>query len=182
MTERMPAYGLDDQGISTKATINWNLTTGPLVEEAIQRGEGKLAKSGPLVVKTGKHTGRSAKDKFIVKDSVSEGAVWFGKTNVPMSEEHFAALKEDFLAAVADKAVKELAYQRQYAAQWVLRLGDGTDHSHARMQAGLEAVWPFVEGNRLKPAMDKCFPLDEAARAHARMEAGEHVGKIVLTL
>ncbi|MBW0144969.1 phosphoenolpyruvate carboxykinase [Sphingomicrobium clamense] len=99
----MPAYGLDDQGISTKAKIHWNLTTGPLVEEAIQRGEGKLAKNGPLVVKTGKHTGRSAKDKFIVKDSVSDGAVWFGKTNVPMSEEHFAALKDDFLAAVADK-------------------------------------------------------------------------------
>jgi ring-1,2-phenylacetyl-CoA epoxidase subunit PaaC len=49
------------------------------------------------------------------------------------------------LAAVADKAVKELAYQRQYAAQWVVRLGDGTDHSHERMQAGLDGVWPFVE-------------------------------------
>ena len=49
------------------------------------------------------------------------------------------------LAAVADKAVKELAYQRQYAAEWVVRLGDGTDHSHERMQAGLDGVWPFVE-------------------------------------
>jgi putative PIG3 family NAD(P)H quinone oxidoreductase len=42
-------------------------------------------------------------------------------------------------------------------------------------------VWPYVEGNRLKPAMDQCFPLAEAAAAHARMEAGDHVGKIVLT-
>ncbi len=41
-------------------------------------------------------------------------------------------------------------------------------------------VWPFVEANRLKPAMDRCFPLEQAAEAHARMEAGEHVGKIVL--
>jgi ring-1,2-phenylacetyl-CoA epoxidase subunit PaaC len=49
------------------------------------------------------------------------------------------------VAAVADKAVKELAYQRQYAAQWVVRLGDGTASSHERMQAGLDAVWPFVE-------------------------------------
>ncbi|HSK57550.1 MAG TPA: 1,2-phenylacetyl-CoA epoxidase subunit PaaC [Actinomycetospora sp.] len=49
------------------------------------------------------------------------------------------------LAAVADKAVKELAYQRQYAAQWVVRLGDGTAYSHERMQAGLDGVWPFVE-------------------------------------
>ena len=55
------------------------------------------------------------------------------------------ASRDVVLAAVADKAVKELAYQRQYAAQWVVRLGDGTDHSHARMQAGLDGVWPFVE-------------------------------------
>jgi phosphoenolpyruvate carboxykinase (ATP) len=66
-------------------------------------GEGILAKDGPLVVKTGKHTGRSASDKFIVKDAETESTVWWGKTNVPMTPEHFAALKEDFLKAVAEK-------------------------------------------------------------------------------
>jgi len=45
-----------------------------------------------------------------------------------------------------------------------------------------ETVWPYVEGNRLKPVMDTSFPLEEAAAAHARMEAGDHVGKIVLTV
>ena len=45
-----------------------------------------------------------------------------------------------------------------------------------------ETVWPYVEGNRLKPVMDISFPLEEAAAAHARMEAGDHVGKIVLTV
>jgi ring-1,2-phenylacetyl-CoA epoxidase subunit PaaC len=49
------------------------------------------------------------------------------------------------LAAVAGKAVPELAYQREYAAGWVVRLGDGTELSHERMQAGLDAVWPFLE-------------------------------------
>lgn len=49
------------------------------------------------------------------------------------------------LAAVAAKAVPELAYQREYAAGWLLRLGDGTELSHARAQQGLEDVWPFVE-------------------------------------
>lgn len=48
------------------------------------------------------------------------------------------------LAAVAGKAVKEVAYHRDHATQWVLRLGDGTDESHRRMQAGLEDVWPYV--------------------------------------
>ena len=46
----------------------------------------------------------------------------------------------------------------------------------------VRTVWPYVEGGRLKPAIDAVFPLDRAADAHARMEAGEHVGKIVLEI
>jgi NADPH:quinone reductase-like Zn-dependent oxidoreductase len=46
----------------------------------------------------------------------------------------------------------------------------------------LGTVWPYVEGNRLQPVMDQSFPLEEAAAAHARMESGDHVGKIVLTV
>lgn len=52
--------------------------------------------------------------------------------------------RDETLAAVAAKAVKEVAYHRDHATQWVLRLGDGTKESHRRMQAGLEAVWPYV--------------------------------------
>jgi ring-1,2-phenylacetyl-CoA epoxidase subunit PaaC len=48
------------------------------------------------------------------------------------------------LAGLAGKAVKEVSYHRDHAAQWVLRLGDGTPDSHRRMQAGLEAVWPYT--------------------------------------
>src|SRR5690606_23642798 len=49
------------------------------------------------------------------------------------------------VAAVADKGVKELTYHRDHAARWTLRLGDGTVESHRRMQAALDAVWPFVD-------------------------------------
>jgi ring-1,2-phenylacetyl-CoA epoxidase subunit PaaC len=49
------------------------------------------------------------------------------------------------LAAIAAKGVKELTYHRDYAAQWVIRLGDGTPLSHAKMQAALGTVWPLVE-------------------------------------
>lgn len=49
------------------------------------------------------------------------------------------------LAAIADKGVKELTYHRDYAAQWAVRLGDGTSFSHERMQAALTAVWPYVD-------------------------------------
>jgi NADPH:quinone reductase-like Zn-dependent oxidoreductase len=46
----------------------------------------------------------------------------------------------------------------------------------------VRTVWPYVEGGKLKPVIDSVFPIDRAAEAHARMEAGEHVGKIVLEM
>ena len=49
------------------------------------------------------------------------------------------------LAAIAAKGVKEVTYHRDYAAQWVVRLGDGTELSHARMQAAIDGVWPLVD-------------------------------------
>jgi len=52
---------------------------------------------------------------------------------------------DETLAGLAGKAVKEVAYHRDHATQWVLRLGDGTDLSHERMQAGLDQVWPYTE-------------------------------------
>ena len=60
----------------------------------------------------------------------------------------FARLRESrdpMLAAIAAKAVKELTYHREYAASWVIRLGDGTELSHQRVQRGLEELWPLVE-------------------------------------
>ncbi len=103
MAHRMPRFSLSDQGIDTNAEIHWNLLTAPLVEESVKRGEGLLARHGPLVVATGKHTGRSANDKFIVRDAETEGSVWWGKTNKGMTPEHFAALKADFLAHLGTK-------------------------------------------------------------------------------
>ncbi len=103
MTAASLSYPLDRQGIATSAVIHANLGTAPLVEHALRNGEGVLAKDGPLVVETGKHTGRSAKDKFIVRDAETENTVWWGKTNVAMTPEHFAALKADFFTALGTK-------------------------------------------------------------------------------
>jgi phosphoenolpyruvate carboxykinase (ATP) len=103
VTDRTPKIGLDALGVAADKPVHWNLLTAPLVEHAIQRGEGRMAKDGPLVVETGKHTGRSAKDKFIVRDAETENSVWWGSTNVGMTPEHFAALKADFLAALGTK-------------------------------------------------------------------------------
>jgi phosphoenolpyruvate carboxykinase (ATP) len=95
----MPAHGLSEQGILTPAEIHWNLGTAQLVEQALRRSEGMLAKDGPLVVRTGRHTGRSAQDKFIVRDAETESTIWWDN-NKSMSPDHFAALKADFLAAL----------------------------------------------------------------------------------
>ncbi|MBA2560492.1 MAG: phenylacetate-CoA oxygenase subunit PaaC, partial [Propionibacteriales bacterium] len=65
---------------------------------------------------------------------------------------------DETLAAVAAKAVKEVDYHRDHATQWVLRLGDGTDESHHRMQQGLNDVWPYV---------DELFESDELVRSLA---------------
>ncbi len=100
---RQSRHGLGEQGIATPATLHWNLITAPLVEHAIRRGEGSLAADGPLVVATGKHTGRSAKDKFIVRDAETETSVWWGKTNQAMTPAHFAALKADFFAELGKR-------------------------------------------------------------------------------
>jgi len=100
---RVPSHDLSTQGFDVKAKLHWNLPPAPLVEFAVARGEGLLAKDGPFVVETGKHTGRSAQDKFIVRDAETENTVWWGKVNKPMSPEHFAALKADFLAHLGTK-------------------------------------------------------------------------------
>lgn len=55
-----------------------------------------------------------------------------------------ASSTDHTLAAISAKAVKEVAYHRDHATQWVLRLGDGTEESRIRMQAGLDAVWPYL--------------------------------------
>jgi ring-1,2-phenylacetyl-CoA epoxidase subunit PaaC len=59
----------------------------------------------------------------------------------------FARLRasvDPVLSAIAEKAVKELTYHRDYAAGWVVRLGDGTEYSHERMRLGLAEIWPLV--------------------------------------
>lgn len=67
-------------------------------------------------------------------------ALFEGLAAVPASDPG----PDPVLAAIAAKAVKELTYHRDYAAAWVIRLGDGTDYSHAKTQAALDALWPFT--------------------------------------
>jgi phosphoenolpyruvate carboxykinase (ATP) len=86
---------LDAQGLHPSGDVHWNLVAPMLIQHAIRRGEGQLADMGPFVGVTAPHTGRSPNDKFLVKESSSEGDVDWGKVNQPISPEHFEALLAD---------------------------------------------------------------------------------------
>jgi phosphoenolpyruvate carboxykinase (ATP) len=62
------AHGLEALGIVRSGHVHWNLSPAALYEEALRRGEGQLAADGPLVARTGQHTGRSPNDKFVVRE------------------------------------------------------------------------------------------------------------------
>ncbi len=80
-----------------------NLGRAQLYEEAIRRGEGVFSRDGALIVETGRHTGRAAKDKFIVRDAETESQVWWGAINQPMTAEHFSVLLADVARHLADR-------------------------------------------------------------------------------
>src|SRR5437879_3445623 len=84
---------------------NWNLPAPVLFEEAVRRGEGRVALGGSLVVTTGKHTGRAANDKFIVRNAVTDKSVWWGKVNRPFPQEKFDRVFEKMKRFLEDKEV-----------------------------------------------------------------------------
>jgi phosphoenolpyruvate carboxykinase (ATP) len=98
---RNPARGIETVGLKTSGTVHYNLREAELYEQAVARGEARLTAHGALVAETGQHTGRSAKDKFVVRDAKREDEIWWDN-NKPMSPEHFQTLYDDFLAHAAD--------------------------------------------------------------------------------
>ncbi len=92
MAIRQSKVGLELHGVHNPGTIHWTLNAPALYEHAIRRGEGNLAHHGSLVVQTGKHTGRSPKDRFVVREPSTEAHVAWGSVNQPISETHFEHL------------------------------------------------------------------------------------------
>src|SRR5579863_494265 len=89
---RPSRHGLEMHGLRNLNSAYWNLGTAQLLEHAIQRREGNLASGGSLVVRTGQFTGRSPKDKFIVRDEITDSTVQWGSVNQPMTAAHFDRL------------------------------------------------------------------------------------------
>lgn len=91
------AQGAEAFGFRNLKKVYWNLEAPALYEQSLTRGETKLVKGGALLAETGVHTGRSPKDKFVVRDAATESTVWWDN-NGSITPGHFDALLEDFLA------------------------------------------------------------------------------------
>jgi phosphoenolpyruvate carboxykinase (ATP) len=92
MAHAQQGTGLESHGITNVARVYWNMSVPALYEEAVRRREAAISVDGPLVCRTGQHTGRSPNDKFIVKEPSSAERVWWSKVNRPIDPAHFDAL------------------------------------------------------------------------------------------
>ena len=101
----METYGLEKLGIINPSAVYRNLTPAVLVEKALQRGEGKLMDNGALLVNTGKYTGRSPDDKFIVDSEGVHDEIAWGKVNRPISQEKFDAIYEKMVAYLQNREI-----------------------------------------------------------------------------
>lgn len=85
-------FGLENHGITNPRVVYWSLPSEALYEEIAFRSEAKISHRGPVVANTGKHTARSANDKFVVKEPDTEDKIWWGQYNRPFSAEKFGDL------------------------------------------------------------------------------------------
>lgn len=102
---QMETCNIEKYGIINPLAVYRNLTPAQLVEAALRRGEGTLSNKGALVVKTGKYTGRSAKDKFIVDSEGVHNEIAWGNVNKPVSQENFDALYEKVIAYLQGREI-----------------------------------------------------------------------------
>ncbi|WP_267358545.1 MULTISPECIES: phosphoenolpyruvate carboxykinase [unclassified Methylobacterium] len=135
------AHGAEAAGFRDLKAVHWNFETPRLYEEALDRKEGQLARGGALVATTGSHTGRSPKDKFVVRDASTENEVWWDN-NGAITPEQFETLRQDFLTHAAGK---ELFAQDLYG---------GADPAHrVKARVFTEFAWHslFIRNLLIRP-------------------------------
>ncbi|OHV17168.1 phosphoenolpyruvate carboxykinase (ATP) [Methylorubrum extorquens] len=134
-------HGPEAIGLTDLAAVHWNLEAPRLYEEALRRNEAQLARGGALVATTGSHTGRSPKDKYVVRDAGTENEIWWDN-NGSITPDQFATLLDDFRAHARGK---ELFAQDLFG---------GADPAH-RVQARVytELAWHslFIRNLLIRP-------------------------------
>ncbi|MBT6013583.1 MAG: phosphoenolpyruvate carboxykinase (ATP), partial [Flavobacteriales bacterium] len=107
MTEagkRAQAATISDLGIKN-ATAHWNLSPEELTKIAIEKGQATITSSGAININTGEFTGRSPKDRFIVRDAITENSVWWGDVNLSFDEDKFDTLHQKVLSYLWEKEI-----------------------------------------------------------------------------
>ena len=165
---------LQPLGISQASAVCLNLSPAALVAEALKNGEGVLTDTGALMADTGRFTGRSPKDRFVVRDANTADSVWWGDINIAFDADKFAQLHQKMVAYLADKqlyvrdayagahpatqlklrVVNELAWHNFFCYNLFLRPAPGADTSWTPdfsiiCAPGFEAD-PAVDGTRQK--------------------------------
>ncbi|HET9913921.1 MAG TPA: phosphoenolpyruvate carboxykinase (ATP) [Anaerolineales bacterium] len=102
---RKADFNLSNHGVANLRQAYWNLATEALLEEAVFRGEGVTSVGGPFIAHTGKHTARSANDKFVVRHTDSEGNIWWGTYNRPYTAEKFEEMYRRILGYLQGRDV-----------------------------------------------------------------------------
>ena len=140
-----PNKRLEHQGVTDASEVHYNLLEPALVEAALKRGEGRLGLGGALLASTGTHTGRSPKDKFIVRTADVEDKIWW-ENNAPMSSDAFDRLYADMLEHVKGR---ELFVQDLYG---------GADPAHRLdVRVVTELAWHglFIRNLLRRPAAEE---------------------------
>ncbi|MBC8129580.1 MAG: phosphoenolpyruvate carboxykinase [Rhizobiaceae bacterium] len=147
---RNPGKGIETTGLSGLSSLRWNMNEVELTETAIRRGEGQFTAHGALVVTTGQHTGRSAKDKFVVRDANTDPAIWWDN-NKPMEPAAFERLFDDFKAHARGKDL------------FVQDLVGGADPDNAiETRVVTEYAWHalFIRNLLIRPTRDEIASFD----------------------
>ena len=153
----------DDALIAAQRTAEW-IAAAPQLEEDVALGNiglDQLGQARSLLQYAGSLDGRTEDELAYFRDerefrnlqlcelpngdfAHAMARLLYFATYQQLLYDELRSCADETLAGVAGKAVKEVAYHVDHATQWVLRLGDGTDESHRRMQAALDALWPYT--------------------------------------
>lgn len=189
---------LKGQGIQETGPVYWNLDSVTLYEEALKRREGRKSKDGALVVSTGKYTGRSPNDKFIVKEPSSDSKVDWGQVNRPIDEATFDRLHQKILSYLKGKelfvqdcavgcdphyrvslrVINELAWQNLFVRNMFVRIDSPDELARHKAEYTIIAVPNFKADPKIDGTNSEAFILIHFGKRLVLIGGTQYAGEI----